>query len=238
MPLFRRGAFQSLYPGGKMASTKWATPLIGVLAVACGDAVGAGNDETVDAIAAPVSPQLALEAVQINQVRVVVGGVKLETAGVDETEDQLFPESGVVVATVSGGLATADVMLDVPAGTYKEIEVWIDKLELGKPEEEPLIAAHEILADASIAVTGTVSENGMAAPFTFTAALDIDMEVKFESFVVFGGGPASATLALDTSGWFLDADGAFLDPRDPANRSDIEGNIQKSFEAFARSFEP
>ncbi|HZA49897.1 MAG TPA: hypothetical protein VE549_04100, partial [Myxococcaceae bacterium] len=162
---------------------------------------------------------------------VVVGSVKLETAGVDGTVDWLSEESRVVEATMTGGLATANVTLDAPAGIYKEIEVSIDKLELGKPEEEALITAYPQLADASIAVEGQVVENGSAEPFRFTAALDRDTEILVDPFLVVTG-PMATTLAVDPAAWFRDADGNLVDPRDPANRSVIEENMQASVDAF------
>ena len=214
-----------------MATKKWATSLIGVLAAACGDAVSVGNDVTKTAITASLSQIAAVAAVEVTRVRVVVGLVKLEKAGVDNTEDFLSEQSFVVEGTVSGGVASALVMLDAPAGTYKEIEVSIDKLEPGKPSEAALIAEHPDLAEASIAIEGNTFENGLPQPFLFTAALDRDMEALFDPFLVLTG-PAETTLALDTSGWFLDALGNLLDPRDAANRSVIEANIQRSIEAF------
>lgn len=214
-----------------MATNKWATPLIGILAAACGDAAGVGNEVPKGAIAARTSRLAAATAVQVTGVRVVVGSVKLETAGVDGTVDWLSEESQVVTATVSGGRATATVMLDAPAGIYKEIEISIDKLEPGKPSEEVLLSANEDMADASVAVDGHVDENGSSEPFTFTAALDRDAEIKFEPFLVVTG-RMTTTLAVDTEAWFLDAEGNVVDPRDEANRSVIEGNMQASVDAF------
>ena len=92
------------------------------------------------------------------------------------------------------------------------------------------------MADASIAITGRVVRDGTAEPFTFTAALDRDMEVLLEPPLVIPGDQELAgvrvTIMLRTAGWFRDAAGAWLDPRDPANRSAIEASIQTSFEAF------
>jgi len=39
-------------------------------------------------------------------------------------------------------------------------------------------------------------------------------------------------LNVDASSWFSSGAGARLDPRDEANRSEIENNIQTSFKAF------
>src|SRR5918996_2564544 len=114
MPTGSRGfsyaRFLPASSGGTMPRKKWAAPLIGVIAAACGDAVGirTANDVTV-------SPQTvgiaAVGGVQVTRVRVVVGAVKLETAGVDGTVDFLSEQSFVVEAALSGGQATVPVTL-------------------------------------------------------------------------------------------------------------------------------
>lgn len=216
--------------------------LLGIVAAACGDTAGVrpANGITVSVIAAPAGePALTggqLGAVEIAELRLVLGGVKLETAGLDGTVDLVFAESRLIEVDLSGTPVTAYTLIDVPAGTYKEIEISIDKLEPGHPAEEPLIAQYRDLADASIAISGRVLQNDSEEPFTFTAALDRDMEVLLEPFLVITEDEEPAgvrvTLVLNTEGWFRDAAGEWLDPRDPANRSAIEANIQASFEAF------
>jgi hypothetical protein len=222
-----------------MSNIKWPRCLVVAIAAACGDpsGVGSANGVTVSVIAAPVSQQSvgsgATEAVEIDELRLALGAVKLETAGLDGTVDYVFAESRVVEVDLSGELVTAHTMLDVPFGTYKEIEISIDKLEPGNPAEESLIAEHRALADASVAITGRVVEDGSAESFTFTAALDRDMEILLDPFLAISeGGGVRVTIALDLTSWFRDAAGTWLDPRDPANRSAIEANIQASFEGF------
>jgi hypothetical protein len=224
------------------ASEKWLVSMLGLLAPACENPVRVGSAEsiTVSVIAAPVGEPtagtLALGTIEIAGVQVVLGGIKLETAGLDGTVDLVFAESRVIEVDLSGEPVTAHTVIDVPVGTYKEVEISIDKLEPGNPAEEPLIAQSPSLAEASIAITGRVVENGSEEPFTFTAALDRDMEVLLDPFLVVpeDGEPTGVrvTLVFNTVGWFRDSAGQWLDPRDPANRSAIEANIQSSFEAF------
>jgi hypothetical protein len=217
--------------------------LLSILAAACGDMAGVrpANGITVSVIARPASePTLTngpVGPVEIAGLQLVLGGVKLETAGLDATVDLVLAESRVVEVALGGEPVTAHTVIDVPVGTYKEIEISIDKLEPGNPAEEPLLATYSGLADASIAISGRVPVNGSEESFTFTAALDRDMEILLEPFLVItrdDGEPMEVrvTLALNTEGWFRDAAGEWLDPRDPANRSAIEANIQASFEAF------
>ena len=124
-----------------------------------------------------------------------------------------------------------------PPKPLKEIEISLDKLEPGHAAEEPLITMHPDLADASIAVTGRVLQDGAEESFTFTAALDRDMEILLDPLLVIAAGDEPTgtriSLVLRTAGWFRDSAGEWLDPRDPANRSVIEANMQASLEAFA-----
>lgn len=214
---------------------------LAILAAGCGDPAGVGPVQgiTVSVIAAGADQPAggAPGSVQMDGLRLVLGGIKLETAGVDGTVDWVFAESRVIEVDLSGEPVTAHTLLDVPAGSYKEVEISIDKLEPGHPTEEPLIEQHPDLADASVAVSGRVLQDGAPeASFTFTAALDRDMEILLQPFLVITDGDeltgTRVTLVLNTEGWFRDSAGGWLDPRDPANRSAIEANIQASFEAF------
>lgn len=174
----------------------------------------------------------AAAAVEIESVVFVLGGLKLETAGLDSTVDWVFDESVVVPLDLTG-TPTLAFDTDVPPGIYKELEVSVDKLEVGNPTEEPLIATWPGLADASVIVNGVVTRDGGAPEtFTFTTALDIDLELLFDSPITFTEGDDGVilvSLTIDLTGWFADL-GATLDPTDPANRSAIESNLQDSVE--------
>ena len=222
-----RNAFQSM-----------SVALVGLAAV-CADPAGveAGRGITVIVMATePAGTSAAPGAVEIDGVRLVLGGVKLETAGMDGTVDWVFDQSVVIEVDLTGEPVTAQTLLDVPPGTYKEIEISIDKLEPGNPAETALLAEHPDLTDASIVITADVLQDGTAVPFVFVAALDRDMEIQLQPHLVLNddGGPAGiqVTLYLNLDGWFRGPEGQWLDPRDPANRSTIEANIQASLAAF------
>jgi len=213
--------------------------MLGVVSAGCNDTAGVepGRGITLTVIAADQpAAQGTPGAVEIDGVRLVLGGIKLETAGQDGTVDWVFDQSEVIEVDLSGEPVTAHTLLDVPPGIYKEVEISIDKLEPGNPAEASLLAEHPDLADASIVITGLVLENSSEVPFTFTAALDRDMEILLQPFLVLAddGEPTGVqvTLFLNLEGWFRGPAGQWLDPRDPANRSAIEANIQASLAAF------
>jgi hypothetical protein len=208
-----------------------------VLLAACSDSAGIepGRGVTLTVVADPAPAQGEPGSVEIGDVRLVLGGIKLESAGVDGTVDWQHTESSVLVLDLTGQPVTAEAYLDIPAGTYKEIEISIDKLEPGKPSESGLLADHPDLADASIIISGLVRGSSGGVPYSFAAALDRDMEILLQPlFVLLDESTASVrvTLAVDPAGWFRGPTGQWLDPRDPANRSAIESNIQASLAAF------
>jgi hypothetical protein len=173
------------------------------------------------------------ESVRIDRILLVLGRVKLEKAG--DTQADFVDERSVVVSLTPGGAPAELLDLDIPAGEYKELELAFDKLEQGNPAEESLIQQHPALADRTLLIEGTVTGNGTTEPFTFTADLDLDVEVQFvppRLVDLAEGEPMMASVVIDVEGWMLDAVGRLLDPRDPASRSAIEGNVQRSAHLF------
>ncbi len=186
--------------------------------------------------AAWISRAGAVTSVEISRVAVVIGSVKLETAG-GSTQDFVLEESRVIELDLTGDAVTA-VVVDPPAGTYKEVEISVDKLELGNPAEQPLIDEHPELADASVVVEGTVTADGGAEEaFSFATPLDADVEVLLSPFLEVtsdgdGGGVRVFALVIDLDAWFDDGAGGLLDPTDPSDRSAIEAAMGASFDAF------
>ena len=189
--------------------------------------------------ATAAGPALAsgVASVEITEAVLVLGGLKLETAGLDQTVDWIFEES-VVISLDLEGQPTLAFDTDIPPGTYKELEVSIDKLEVGHPDEQALIDLRPSLADASVLVTGEILRDGTLEGFEFTAALDIDMELPFAAPLSVTDEDVLITLVslnLDLSQWFVAAAGGTLDPNDPADQSGIEAAITGSIEVVQES---
>ena len=167
------------------------------------------------------------------------GGVKLETAGIDQTVDWIREESRIVELDLAGE-PTAAASYDVDPGTYKEIEVSIDKLEVGNPAEDPLITQHPELSNASVVAEGIVTrDDGSSDTFVWATDLDSDLEIALSPFLTIeatpAGGASSPTVVavvIRVGDWFSDGAGALLDPTDEANRSAIESNVSDSVDAF------
>jgi hypothetical protein len=212
-----------------------------VLAAACSDPSGPEVDSNVQVRA--FSRGLAersggstsdVNSLEIERVYVVLGRVKLETAG-DGTSD-FTDERSLVIELGQGQGPVLAVTADVPAGTYKELELAIDKLEPGHLLEQSMIDTYPGLRDASILLEGTITLDGSGPQdFTFAAALDVDLEVIFAPPLTISSpepGSTLLSLVLDASGWFYSPTGELVNPLNEANRSVIEAAIQKSIELF------
>jgi len=108
---------------------------------------------------------------------------------------------------------TTKVILDalVPAGTYSGVEAKVD----------------------SVKVTGTYTDaSNQGHAFTFRADIDAHVEASFQSPVTVGAGTSNVTVDVDIASWFKDANGAVLDPTNPANAAVITANIRHSVHAF------
>jgi hypothetical protein len=226
--------------------TAAAVLAIALLPAACGDPAGPEPDGSLQVLAFPSGfeemagsgggPGRAL-SVDIDRAFVVLGRLKLETAG-DGTAD-FIDERSSVIELASGVDPVLALAADVPGGTYKEIELAIDKLERGHSSEQALINTFPRLDDASVLIEGTVVREGRGPePFSFASALDIDLELTFDPPLTVDStqsGRILLSLVLDASSWFRDSSGALLDPVESANRSAIEGAIQRSVEVFEDS---
>ena len=173
--------------------------------------------------------------IELTRVRIVVKEIKLElarsadagTADLEEHDMALGPFLvDLTGTTLDSGAPATVTSADLPAGTYREI-----KFKIHKPESTEqgvsTDAAIKAMADAgaSIIAEGTID----GTPFTFSTPMDVEQELE-GSFDLASG--SNLTLNVDASTWFGGSGSARLDPRDAAVRSQIEGNIQRSFKAF------
>jgi len=161
----------------------------------------------------------------LTRVRIVIRKVELEKADTSEMEEiasgpYLLDLSG---AALDDGTVARVVDASFTPGTFSEI-----KLEVHKPESGETAANADLKemidAQASIIADGTID----GAAFSFKTA--VNTEQRFEGNLVLADG-SNLTLSVDPSGWFTSG-GARLDPRNESNRSQIENNIQSSFNAF------
>ena len=177
----------------------------------------------------------AASTLTLTRVELVMREIELEKvddescdAGFEGEDDCEEFETGprVFELPLDGSTDAVLTISDVPAGLYDELEIEIHKVS-DDPEDAALLAARPDLADVSIRVEGDFD----ATPFVFTTGVEEEFEFELQPPLDPSAGPVNVTLSIDVESWFRSG-AALLDPADEQNRSQIENNIQQSFEAF------
>ncbi|RMH15155.1 MAG: hypothetical protein D6701_10360 [Gemmatimonadetes bacterium] len=124
--------------------------------------------------------------------------------------------------------------IDVPEGTYDEVEFDIHKPSDDTADDLAFLNQHPDFTDVSIRVEGTY--NG--EPFVFLQDTNDEQERALQPPLVVGPdtGPVNVTLDIDISTWFRRSDGTLIDPmtanKNGENENLVENNIRNSIDAF------
>lgn len=224
---------------------------VGVLG-ACDDGTGPGQGSVSLSVTVPSSagglasvesPALfdlvysdGASTITLTKVELVMREIELEKVD-DESCDDLFEgedeceefETGprVFDLPMDGSTDAVLSISDVPPGLYDELEIEVHKVS-GDPEDAGILTARPELADVSIRVEGDVD----GTPFVFTTGVEEEFEFELSPPIDPSAGLVNVTLSIDVESWFKAGDGSVLNPASAENRSQIENNIQQSFEAF------
>lgn len=227
-----------------------------IVMAACGDGTGPTTGTGVSLTFAsdvPAGPALApnmaaglfrapitdgTNTLIVTSVKVVLREIELESI---ETEDcdvepepvgcESFESDPVLVDLPVDGTTSQDVSIDIPAGTYDEVEFDIHEVT---DADGAFLTANPTMNGKSIAVEGTFNGNA------FTFETNMSQEQKFmltPPLVVGDADPATnVTIRFDVSTWFVDQLGDLFDPATAStgqpNESIAEENIQNSIKAF------
>jgi len=231
-----------------------ATVVLAFAACSDGTGPGDGTSLTLSVAAGPtaVTPTPGPAAVvtqsdgtstlELTRVALVLREIELSSdevetcdhSGVEGDDDHCEElEVGPVLLELPlDGTVSHVVTIDVPAGTYDELE-----FEVHKPGDDSadlvFLQAHPDFDGVSIFVEGSFD----GVPFVFTQDLSEEQEVSLDDpLLVQDGTPANLTLKIDVSGWFMAGDGMLIDPATAghggANEVLVEANIRRSIEAF------
>ncbi|HWP38912.1 MAG TPA: hypothetical protein VNL18_15305 [Gemmatimonadales bacterium] len=174
------------------------------------------------------SAQIVLREIELERQEVTDCDVEPEPAGCED-----FEIGPVLVSLPLGPGATEQVAVEVPPGTYTEVEFEIHKVS-SDPEDAAFRAAHPEFADKSIRVQGTF--NG--TPFTFESDLDVEQELDLVPPLVIADSLTSTnlTVRVGLANWFRGSDGKLVNPatanKGGANEGIVKENIKQSVEAF------
>lgn len=179
-----------------------------------------------------------VNTLNVTTVQVVLRRIDLKTA--ESSDCNLVPQPAgcenfrsdpVLVIVPVNGSTNQDVSINIPPGTYNEVKFDIHEVT---GDDGAFLTANPSLEGKSITVAGTY--NGTA----FAFETNMSQEQKFTlspSLVVGEDAPATnVTIRFDVSTWFVDRQGALMDPASAStgqpNESIVEENIQNSIKAF------
>jgi len=147
----------------------------------------------------------------------VDGEMNGESALVPGFRQRVYPHSRLT------GEANVLIMPNIDAANtaYQMIKVLGDALPVGPILIGAACPAH--ILTPSTTARGVVNMTAFAA---------VDAQQELEGSFTLGDGSHYVTLNLDPSGWFGGSGAARLDPTVEANRSQIENEVQRSFQAF------
>jgi hypothetical protein len=193
-------------------------------AAALDDTLVTGTDTLILA-----SAEIVLREVELKRSDVTDCDSQPDDDGCEE-----FATGPVLVALPLTQGAAQTFELDIPAGTYSEIEFDIHKVSGDDPGDAAFRQAHPDFVDISIRVTGTF--NGQS--FVYETDLNVEQELILNPALVVAESAVATniTVFVDIEGWFRGGSGNLLDPESANkggdNESVVNENIKNSFDAF------
>jgi hypothetical protein len=241
-----------------MKTRTWLALLAAPIGFACGSDVVevAGNVAVSVATQAPqtVSPAVAfsktatlddtivsgVDTIIVTRARIVLREIELKRVEIPDCPSNQGPgnceevELGpVLVELPLEQGAQRKFNVQIPSGTYNEIELEVHKPDDGDPDDQVFIQQNPDFADISIRVEGAF--NGTS--FVYDSDLDVEQELNLQPpLVVDAQTVTNVTVFVDIDRWFRRADGTVVDPatanKDGENENLVKDNIIASFRAF------
>lgn len=170
----------------------------------------------------------------LTKAHVIVDGIELShndgpnCEGTGEFECEDFEQSAQLVEIPLANGVNTQLTVPVPEGTYERLDAHIRVPESVDASIATFIAAHPEFAGKSVRVEGKYK----GTPFIYTAPIDAQLELKFNTPLVVSSTSKNITVDVDVASWFKNSAGVALDPADPANAATIAANIRRSFNVF------
>lgn len=194
--------------------------------MSCSDEIGGtqtGNPATISLQyqldTTQVSEQRDIEReesspITIHSAYVVIGEVRFESS----TDSLVFRKKAPYILRLpQDNSSTLDSVEAAVGSGFSELELKIEKLDT--------TIGSQVLEDQSIVVKGALYDT---IPFTFVS--DLSEKIRVESSIEISETNVHLLLHFNLLSWFWDEDKEeYLDPNDEGNKSEIEGNIKKSF---------
>jgi hypothetical protein len=172
------------------------------------------------------SVQVVLRRIELKSAEVADCNVEPQPAGCED-----FRSDPVLVDVPVDGSTRQDVSIDLPAGTYDEVEFDIHEVTAS---DGAFLAANPTMENRSIVVEGAYNGD----PFFFETNMSQEQTFMLTPNLVVSDGDAATnvTIRFDVSTWFVDQQGDLFNPSTAStgepNESIAEENIQNSIKAF------
>lgn len=236
--------------GFQLARTSMASSLL--VASVDGSALSVpGTTPTITITANGTRIERDGDVLLVSKAQLVVRNVKLKSASAvcaDDSDDESSSSSSssrkddddcvairvgpYLVDVPVNGADGARVTVNVPAGTYSSIRLWLHKVTSSDSANLAFRQANPDFRDISLRLEGTF--NG--TPFIFVNDVNAKLTVPLATPLVVGTGGDNVTVTIDLSTWFLRSSGGLYSPA-AANtsgqiRAQVQNNIRGAFRAF------
>ena len=186
------------------------------------------TDGTVSISFSPSSttPKISAGTIQLDTVKILLRDIKIKNqSGNDETNIKVGP---FVVYLNINDMTTDFAVGNVPPRSYDRIRFRIHTLEDSETPPDPEFKEGNLRY--SVIVKGLYN----SVPFVYKSKKSAHQDLKLETpIVVTDNSTANLTITVDPPDWFY-KDNVLMDPNDPANESDINNNIERSFKKSFR----
>lgn len=177
----------------------------------------------------------------LTRVQLVVREVELERAGDDDCDDRPGRrrdcdddvEIGpfLIDLPLTAGVTPA-IALDVPPGTYDELELVLHTPDDDDADDRAFLAANPGFRRISAIVEGRF--NGQ--PFTYVTRARAKYELEFEPPITIGPEGDRITVDVNVGAWFVRRGGGLISPLEASlpgeARARVEQNIRHTFRVF------
>lgn len=164
---------------------------------------------------------------QITRVRLLVAHAKIGYAGRGCGTDGADIGPNVIDLTaeeIANGAHREFDLGELPGGTYGGAEIEIEPIDDGQDASDAVFADFQ-KTGASLLVDGVYKRQNFTFAGRWLAEQGTDGEVEVDA-----SKPVSLAMTVDTSSWFLDANGVVVDPADAAQHDTLSLAICKSLD--------
>lgn len=169
------------------------------------------------------------ENLELTRIRFLIRHVKFKSADAGSLEYVTDPK--VIDVPLNGGTVKVEEST-VPFGKYDRVEFRLHRLDdddpvdlsyFNHPDFKDFVQGNRY----SVIIDGLV--NGQS--FVFRSRENATQKLFFANPLVVSESKATVAVSIlvETSGWFTDSSGAFLNPADSSNEAEISDNIKDSF---------